>query len=103
MTGNGNHTTYKFMVMTGGWCRWHYFTHITTDKMMIMTIVLMDFIIYKQACDWGTPPCSYGGYNKNSRRKTVATNKQSQYLQPTKWDNDSRCPTDATRWVPSHK
>ena len=24
----GKHTTYIFMVMTGGWCKWHCFNHI---------------------------------------------------------------------------
>ena len=28
MTGNGNHTTYKNGDFSGGWCRWHCFTHI---------------------------------------------------------------------------
>ena len=29
MTGNGLHyPTYIFMVMTGGWCKWHCFNHI---------------------------------------------------------------------------
>ena len=27
MTGNGKHTAYQ-MLMTGGWCKWHWFTHM---------------------------------------------------------------------------
>ena len=33
----GKHTTYIFMVMTGGWCKWHCFNHIIMEVWPCMT------------------------------------------------------------------
>ena len=51
VTGNGKHTTYKFMLMTGGWCRWHcvYFFD-SQNKTYKYSLLLLQFQVSPKYC-----------------------------------------------------
>ena len=51
MTGNGNHTTYLFMVMTAGWFMKLFYPHYIYNTHLDGVIKCS-----QQTCNWGTLP-----------------------------------------------